>query len=71
MRNFPTLVKTMYEKLNKYFIDRETQADAMIAFRQVYALIAPISSLKKKPSPPLISFNNLTAKDFSFKVRKE
>ncbi|KAG5137953.1 hypothetical protein JHK82_022684 [Glycine max] len=29
-----------YEKLNKYFVDYGTQADAMIASRQVYTLIA-------------------------------
>ena len=42
MRNFPitTLVKAKYEKLNKYFVDRGTQADAMIASGQVYTLIA-------------------------------
>ena len=30
----------MYEKINKYFVDRGTQADAMITSRQVYTLIA-------------------------------
>ncbi|KAH1247195.1 hypothetical protein GmHk_06G017141 [Glycine max] len=33
------LVKATYEKLNKYFIDRGTQADAMITSRKVYTLI--------------------------------
>ena len=41
MRNFSiyALVKATYENLNKYFVDRGTQADAMIASRQVYTLI--------------------------------
>ena len=34
-----TLVKATYEKLNKYFVDHGTQADAMIASKQVYTLI--------------------------------
>ncbi|KAL5127473.1 hypothetical protein HKD37_14G039888 [Glycine soja] len=34
------LAKTTHEKLNKYFVDRGTQAYAMIASGQVYALIA-------------------------------
>jgi len=42
MRNFPitTLVKATYEKLNKYFVDCGTRANAMIASEQVYTLIA-------------------------------
>ncbi|KAH1188502.1 hypothetical protein GmHk_U059459 [Glycine max] len=34
-----TLVKATYEKLNKYFVDHGTQADAMISSKQVYTLI--------------------------------
>ncbi|KAL5162966.1 hypothetical protein HKD37_07G019962 [Glycine soja] len=42
MRNFSitALVKITYKKLSKYFVDRGTQGDAMIACRQVYTLIA-------------------------------
>jgi len=42
MRNFSitALVKTTYKRLKKYFVDCETQDDAMIAFGQVYILIA-------------------------------
>jgi len=42
MRNFSitALVKITYKKLSKYFVDRGTQGDAMIASRQVYTLIA-------------------------------
>ena len=42
IQNFPitALVRATYDKLNKYFVDRETQVDAMIASRQVYTLIA-------------------------------
>jgi len=42
IQNFPitTLVRATYEKLNKYFVDRENLADAMIASGQVYTLIA-------------------------------
>ena len=42
IRNFPitALVRATYEKLNKYFVDRGTQADAMIASGQVYTLLA-------------------------------
>jgi len=41
IQNFPitVLVRAMYEKLNKYFVDRGTQADAMITSGQVYTLI--------------------------------
>ena len=37
MRNFPitALVRATYEKLNKYFVDRGTQANAMISSGQV------------------------------------
>ncbi|KAL5128587.1 hypothetical protein HKD37_14G040806 [Glycine soja] len=42
IQNFPitALVRATYDKLNKYFVDRETQVDAMTASRQVYTLIA-------------------------------
>jgi len=42
IRYFPiiALVRATYDKLNKYFIDRGTQADAMIVSGQVYTLIA-------------------------------
>ncbi|KAL5186661.1 hypothetical protein HKD37_05G012475 [Glycine soja] len=33
------LAEVTYEKLNKYFVDRGSQADAMITSRQVYTLI--------------------------------
>ena len=40
MRNFPitALVKATHEKLNKYFIDCGTQAEATIPLEQVYTL---------------------------------
>ena len=68
IRNFPitALVRATYEKLNKYFVNRGTQVDAMIAFGQVYTLIA----IKKKLSSTLTSFNSLAAKNFNFKLRK-
>ena len=34
------LVKATYDKLNKYFVDRGIQVDAMITSGQVYTLIA-------------------------------
>ena len=42
IQNFPiiSLVKATYEKLKNYFVNRGTQAYAMIASRQVYTLIA-------------------------------
>ena len=42
----------MYKKLNKYFIDRGTRADAMIASEQVYTLIAAkfITEEETKPN---------------------
>ena len=42
MRNIliTALVRATYKKLNKFFVDRGTQADAVIAFGQVYTFIA-------------------------------
>ena len=73
IRNFPitALVRTTYEKLNKYCVDRETQADAMIASGQVYTLIAAQFIIEEETKSNTHLFNSLTAKDFNFKLRKE
>ena len=72
MRNFPitALVKAMYEKLNKYFIDRGTQADAMIVFRQVYTLIASKFITKEETKSNTHCVQQFDRQRFKFQVEE-
>ena len=65
------LVRATYDKLNKYFVDRGTQTDAMIASEQVYTLIVAKFITEEETKSNTQFVQQFDAKDFNFKLRKE
>ena len=72
MRNFliTALVNVMYEKLNKYFLDCGTQADAMIASKQVYTLIAVKFITEKETKSNIHFVQQFDCQRFRFQVEE-
>ena len=72
MRIFPitALVKVTYEKLNKYFVDRGTQADAMIASGQVYTLIATKFITEEETKSNIYFVQQFDCQRFQFQVEE-
>ena len=60
----------MYEKLNKYFVDRGTQADAMIASGQVYTLIAAKFITKEETKSNTHFVQQFDRQRFQFQVKE-
>ena len=72
MRNFPitALVKAMYKKLNKYFVGRGTQADAMVASGQIYALIVAKFISKEETNSNTHFVQQFDCQRFQFQVEE-
>ena len=72
MRKFPitALVKATYEKLNKYFVDHGTQANAMIASEQVYTLIAVKFITEKETKSNIHFVQQFDCQRFRFQVEE-
>ena len=67
---FTALVKATYEKLNKYFVDHGTQANAMIASEQVYTLIAVKFITEEETKSNTHSVQQFDRQRFQFQVEK-
>ena len=72
MRNFPitALVRATHEKLNKYFVDHGTQANAMIASEQVYTLIAVKFITEEETKSNIHFVQQFDCQSFQFQVKE-
>jgi len=72
IQNFPitALVRATYDKLNKYFVDRRTQANAMIASKQVYTLIVAKFITEEETKSNTHFVQQFDRQRFQFQVEK-
>ena len=61
----------MHDKLNKYFFDHGTWANAMIASGQVYTLIAAKFIIEEETKPNTHFVQQFDRQKFNFKLRKK